>query len=269
MITRRGLLTTFGALAIPGAKHKGKGKPVGWTSQVARQVIIEDSDAGDGLYVYSAPPAKGDLIASITNAPGDDQYDNVIPSGGFVSIFNNSGTPQYATNMEANVVRWFAWNGTAWVQGPALLWTPELGLVIDAAATGSFITIDGPLATPLVAVDPVAGPPTAETWHTVTLDSGWSLNSGYDAPQYRMLPDGNVQFTGLATQSAFTGTVPLNSGAPLDSPYQPAKTHPVCQSSQVGARARVEYRSDGILYAIGTSAYSTTTAELEGAVSLT
>lgn len=55
---------------------------MGWSTSVARRVLIESDGSGTGLFVYSGPPGSGDLIASIAAEGGTDSdgnaYDRII-----------------------------------------------------------------------------------------------------------------------------------------------------------------------------------------------
>jgi hypothetical protein len=102
VITRRGALGgMLAALALPG---KRKEKPVGWTSQVARQVIIEGGENGDGLFSYSGSPALGNLTASVVdNEPGTDDYGNAYLGGVTSYGASPSGSGYVASNMNDGV----------------------------------------------------------------------------------------------------------------------------------------------------------------------
>jgi len=94
----------------------------------------------------------------------------------------------------------------------------------------------------------------AETWHTITLDSGWSVPSGYPAPRYRLLPDGNVQLDGLAEySSAFTAATSLCASNPLPTEYRIAGyssgTDAILKGMSAGVRACVQMNASGVIYA--------------------
>lgn len=127
-------------------------------------------------------------------------------------------------------------------------------------------------AVPVVAVTP--GTEDNETWHAITLDSGWSVPSGRAAPQYRLLPDGNVQFAGAASRTSFTNTsVNLNGSNPLPAGYRPGsvKIYRGFSNSDAG-QAAIEYNTTGVLTAravgSGITAGGNPNAEVDGIVSL-
>lgn len=64
---------------------------MGWTSQVAQQVIIGGGGAGEGLFVYNGTPGKGDLIAEIAAAPGADPFGNAIRAIFAAGVWTNTG----------------------------------------------------------------------------------------------------------------------------------------------------------------------------------
>lgn len=125
---------------------------------------------------------------------------------------------------------------------------------------------------PATGWDPVNQVP--ETWHAITLDSGWSVPSGRAAPAYRVLADGNVQFAGAASRTSFTNTsVNLNGSNPLPGPYRPGSTkiYRGFSTSDAG-QAAIEYNTTGVLTAravgSGVTAGGNPNAEIDGIVSL-
>lgn len=102
---------------------------------------------------------------------------------------------------------------------------------------------------PVSAYTPGSSPLTVETWHLITKDATWANLSPYAAVQYRMLPDGNVQLSGLADfGSNQTVTKTLNSSNPLPAAYRPASQKYV----RIGAgdRATIEIASNGVISAV-------------------
>jgi hypothetical protein len=126
------------------------------------------------------------------------------------------------------------------------------------------IEVDGILA-PIVARDPVNGGP--ETWHNITLDSGWTQTAGQQVCAYRLMPDGQVAFKGSATHASFTATTSVNGTTPLPTQYRPASTLEYCKGAD-GNRAGFGYRNTGILSAFPLSTGSTA-VELNGIANLT
>ena len=107
-----------------------------------------------------------------------------------------------------------------------------------------------------------------ETWHSVTGDSGWTAVSGYSGIQYRLKADGNVQFTGAAQHTSLTTTTAINSSNPLATAYRPATIKILSSGNSPLSRLMVEYRTDGILYALANASSPATIAEVDKAVPL-
>lgn len=109
---------------------------------------------------------------------------------------------------------------------------------------------------------------TLEGWHTITLDSGWTVASGRAAPQYRLRADGDVEFTGSATRTSFTANVALNSSNPLPAGYRPGHIHIYRPNNPVDAQAGIELDTGGVLTARASSSFAATAAEIDGTCSL-
>ena len=130
-------------------------------------------------------------------------------------------------------------------------------------------------AQPIPAVTPGTGtsptnPATPESWHAITLDSGWTAASGFDAPRYRLLPDGNLQLSGAASRAAFTANTNLNNSNPLPSAYRPVNTHHYrgVDNLSVGTvRAGVQISSGGVIEAL-TAGTSCTFIEIDAVIPL-
>lgn len=110
----------------------------------------------------------------------------------------------------------------------------------------------------------------ADSWHPITLDSGWIAASGFDAPRYRILPDGNLQLAGAASRTAFTSNIALNSSNPLPAAYQPTNTHHYrgYDTSTGTARCGVQIAPNGILTALATASSSSSLCEIDGIIPL-
>jgi hypothetical protein len=110
---------------------------------------------------------------------------------------------------------------------------------------------------------------TPDFWHPITLDSGWTVEGGFSAPQYRFTVDGNIQFTGSQSlANPITGTANLNASNPLPVAYRPAHEKTIFSGGD--NRCQVVYQATGVLQAVGNSAISgaVATAEIESTVSL-
>jgi hypothetical protein len=107
-----------------------------------------------------------------------------------------------------------------------------------------------------------------DNWHTVTLDSGWIVESGHQAPSYRLLPDGNLQFAGAATHASMTTVTPLNSSSPLDSDYFPQHAKVYRGANPVDGTGPIEYDTTGVIRVRASAADPYTVAEIDGIASL-
>jgi hypothetical protein len=126
---------------------------------------------------------------------------------------------------------------------------------------------------PTQGIQPGSSPAAVETWHTITLDTGWVTPSpsGYSPPKYRLLPDGNLQLAGSAGFAAgFTGSKALNSTGLLPVAYRPISTKDFRSGDPVGARCHVSLNASGQLTANAYSGYSSGAlyAEIDAVLSL-
>jgi hypothetical protein len=122
---------------------------------------------------------------------------------------------------------------------------------------------------PTAALNPTASPAALETWHPITLDGTWALNSSYATPSYRLLPDGNLQLAGLADWgSNATASQAVNSAHPLPSQYRPP-TVKVYRGSGYGSnRGGVQIDSTGVITMIATAGQPARYCEIDGIVTL-
>lgn len=292
-IGRRALLKGSAAIT-PGLGRPASSRSAPGDDPAARQVVrarqVIVSGKGDGEFVYAAgttPKLGNPPVAWVTGGSLVDPYGNVLPStmgvagtGTFQAVNSSNGqTAQLAGGIvsvstplntaPASMSAPTGFGGLSQIFSP-LTGTGDTSFRIslyskNGSPTGAPFML---VSDPVVATNPDGSP---ETWNPITLDTsaGWSTNAHYHAPQYRLLPDGNVQFSGLVSRAPFTDTIPLNPAHPLPNAYRPSKIKAVCQGSPLGSRARVEFHSDGILYAVGTRLFTVTTAEIEGTVSST
>lgn len=246
---------------------------------VVRGVIASGQFVGTGsgeeIMIYSGPPALNNLIYSLSTTIGTDAFGNVIASSGscWYSYGGLPFGPQYVINIAGNVFRWFRWNGASYDQAPSINWDLNSGLELNAiaiggAAPGGFLRFNGPIVNTLAAVDPVAGTPTAETWHNIVLDAGW-LATGSAAPQYRLTIEGNLLCTGRVSQTAWAGGKALNSLNPLAAVYRPKYQTDFYSSDAVGNRAHVSLGTNGVFTAtLPAGATGTWNAEINGLIPL-
>ena len=86
-----------------------------------------------GAFFYSAAPAAGNLVESVTSAAGTDAFGNVYLAG-YTVYSNSGGVPLSAMNTVASALRFYTWSGSAWVIGPQLQ-GPQVG-------TNSFTVVE-------------------------------------------------------------------------------------------------------------------------------
>lgn len=178
--------------------------------------------SGQALF-YSGTPALGNLIASISGTAGFDSFGNRIPqgitaqaaNGALISLIPGAPSPtlQFVDSSGLNVAQI--------VQD-----IPSVG--IDNIHFGNVTNVwvdSGGLITslPHKVIDPVAGFPTVETWHNLSLSGGYT-NQGAPQPtsSYRMTNDLEVELVG-----AITGGASFADGttvATLPAGYRPGHT---------------------------------------------
>jgi hypothetical protein len=125
---------------------------------------------------------------------------------------------------------------------------------------------------PVQAFQPGTSPAVVETWHTITLDAGWTAAPGnLGTPRYRLLPDGNLQIAGGAQfTGGFTPSKQLNASNPLPAAYRPPDQHDYRQGDPIGTRCHIVFLSTGVFTCYAFSGYSSGNliAELDGIVPL-
>jgi hypothetical protein len=98
-----------------------------------------------------------------------------------------------------------------------------------------------------------------DSWHNVVGDTGWSALSGYGPLRYRFTSSGEVQFSGATQHANSNAVLAINSANPLPFAYIPVSNKVVSDGNNPLARYAVDYRTDGILYAITNSNTPTAT----------
>jgi hypothetical protein len=212
----------------------------GWDEPgVLSVVLIAAGTTGAGLFVYSGTPAAGNLIYSITAAAtGTDIFGNAT-LGGATSYGPSVPSGFQAISVNAGLITWYTATTTAgpWTSGPFINGEDNGQFTIDfsTAATdvqlalaANLFQVNAPSefgaltgfefvpGTGLTALNTSA----AETWHTLTVQAPWTNNAS-NPLRYRLLPDGNVQWSGSATAAAQAGTTTV-SAAPIPSIYWPS-----------------------------------------------
>lgn len=235
-------------------------------------VVIRGGTVVDGTSLYYSPsPGYGNLVASISATTGTDAYGNAYVSG--VATYNGgltvsltdgelSLTPVSGGHTPGSVT---SFTGTLILTSPTETsgdTQSQLVVVSSAAyASASAAMVIGPAGIK------VAVPISADTWHNITLDTGWT--AGPQVPQYRLLPDGNVQVRGQATHASVTAVTYVNQSNPIPSAYRPALTRYYRASDPADTAGLIQANSDGTFQVRATSSFPATQALLDGTYSLT
>lgn len=236
----------------------------------------------NGLFMYSGTPALGNLIVSDANAGGTDPFGNAYkigvatygPSSSYVQLAANGipaviFSPQGVTHLTLPTQLISGASNTGAVNEIAQLAVSsgkESGnadaalQLVSAPADASALALAyfGFGGNSEVFIAPGFGiravqPGTANTiegWHTITLDAGWSTVAGFAAPQYRMLPTGDIEFAGAASHASFTINQNLNGSNPLPAGYRPTNQH-VFRTGNGGTVADSNYLSTGVIQGLG------------------
>jgi len=252
----------------------------GFRSGILRARLVIVSGANGGVFVYSNTAAAGNLVASMVAGATTDSAGNEILAD--VTDYARAGSPIQAVQLTSGTI---LFSTAASQAGPYLgratiEWdTVNNQLLISPG--GLPIALNGPLVSTAGNIQVVEGnwvfnpgftvaasdpnnPGTADPWHAVQLDGTWT--AGNPAPSYRLLPDGNLQLTGLATHAAITTETALNSGTPLVAPYVPA-TNKNYQGNRAGGTAGAEIKSTGVIFA-EPNGVSSTSVDITGIVPL-
>jgi hypothetical protein len=258
-------------LNAPAAGLVDTGVQPGTTSAIvlARFVIVYGP--GSGVFEYNPAPGAGTLVESFTQATTDPYGNKTIP--GQTSYNDAAGQ---AFNISAGTGGYYTGHlATGWAAAPGATFTLGAGFgtgfggpnALSIAAVqsdaGIFTEIAGTPAggaaiARIVGKDPTAlfGSDTAETWHTITLDAGWSLNASYAAPSYRLNAEFNqLQLTGLADFGAGTAANHnLNNANPLPVPYRPASVKVFRSQDLNTLRGGVMISPSGVIEFLSSSA---------------
>ncbi len=193
--------------------------------------------SGSQMFVYSSnPPASGTLVFSISPTSGIDPYGNNYVAGfvnydsAKIGIVNGTFTitsPTDQLELQWDTINYVLSlnNGTPlnFVVSSLMAHLGVDGFVINAG------TVNG--VTPGTGTT-FANKATPETWHTLTLNAGWTnLAANIYPMKYRMLADGDVELSGTMNSTSAT---PNNPFATLPTGYfNTAKGH------RLGATVRV------------------------------
>ncbi|HWG26095.1 hypothetical protein [Actinospica sp.] len=240
----------------------------------------------DGMFMYDGPPATGNLLLSVAPLPGTDTFGNAYQAGVWayfggdsVGLFNQGSSPALIFNPVSATLSQGA-EAFAFTTAHGLV-TEQAWLAVssgkesgkaDAAIQFVSESSDGTIPPSMIfefgGADAVtltaANGFTADSWHNITLDSGWSASV---TPQYRLLPDGNVQVRGQITHAGVTALTTINNSNPVPAAYRPAATRVYRPPIAGDSAGTVEITSAGIL-AMRASGFTATAAFLDGEYSL-
>lgn len=224
---------------------------------------------GTALY-YDGTPGPGNLIVSVSESGGTDEFGNVYPSG-IASM--NGGITANLTNGTLSITPitggfspalFTAFTGMMILTSPTETNTDQLAqlLVTSAAAyaAASAAMVVGPAGIKVTV--PIA----ADTWHPITLDTGWT--AGPQVPQYRRLPDGNIQVRGQATHASMTAGTNINNSNPLTTAYQPAANRFYKGADPSDSAGAIFMSTAGVLGLRASTTFPATTALLDGIYSI-
>lgn len=184
------------------------------------KTLLIAGSAGNGLYVYSAAPAVGDLIASIVAVGGSDPFGNVTFKG-ITSYDPGSGLFAELDAAELSISTISGINRVALMS----VITPTSGLQLSgfngAAVSTLYLIGDAAgnvvVAGTLAAQQPGAVAATPESWHPLGTLAGYTVN----VARYRLAPwcsSFELDISVLAG-GANAGNVSF-SNTPLSSPYR-------------------------------------------------
>jgi hypothetical protein len=230
-----------------------------------------------GTFFYSAAPAAGNLIQSESNTQGQDGFGNYFLSGntnyipqgggGYLAVQVAAGTVNFwfAANMVSAVNPWTGLGGISALNG-----TPNLLQIAPGPNAGDYIGFAGPAKVtggfhysgPAVAYHP--GGTTDETWQPITLDAGWT---SVVTPQYRMLPDGDVEVRGQVTHAGVTTATNINNSTPIPSAYRPSANRVYRPPVAADSAGTVQISSAGV-FAMRASGFTATQVLMDGTYSI-
>lgn len=180
-----------------------------WSNQpiVASVVIVTSGAPSTGLFVYNGTPQKGTLVAAITAAASTDPFGNSYGAGENFGVWspvtgamlNHFGIdPQGRIYLvDASAVKRMIGDSAT---GRLLFYDTSSAL---AAAIASVAGHDANLNNyaagwtgPVSAFQPGVTPTAVETWHPLSLATGWTPLAGNATPSFRLNAVGNVELCG-------------------------------------------------------------------------
>lgn len=242
-----------------------------------------------GQFMYSGTPALGNLLLSIAPTSTTDPFGNSVTagvwvyfSGSKIGLFNQGTSPAIlcvpsSTTSTVDAGMFAFLTNTALVneqQWNTLTSGKESGNA-DAAVQLVSASADNTLPAQIViefggtvwATLQAATGLIADAWHNITLDSGWT---SVVQPQYRRLPDGNIQVRGQATHAGVTVATNINNSNPLPATpltYRPSAIRVYRGPASGDAAGTVAMGTGGVLQ-MRASGFSATQVFLDGTYSI-
>lgn len=237
-----------------------------WAGQFGSiQVGLQTDQAAGTADIFWVPSTAAAFAASA----------GIFQSGGqaILQIFGSETTDNPAAN--SDYVALYLWDhGSA--TGPGASAALQ-GWFFDSTSgaphnffSGNYEGLVIPAAS-VTAIQPGTGtgPTTAgvfqpETWHNITVDAGWTV---VNQPQYRLLPDGNIQVRGLITRAATAAQTNINNSNPVPSAYWPAVTR-YYRTPQAADLAGAVQAQNGGVFVMRASGFNATQAIMDGIYSV-
>ena len=248
----------------------------------------------NGQFFYSGIPASGNLLISIAGSNTSDPFGTAVGQG--ISVIGSSGSQINIEDNGSEAIITLAGSGLTSSTNSAQIITEALqagvanersALAIssgkennrdDAALQLFSQSADGTIAANAIiefggtvvltvtkseidtSIDIIR-----DSWHSITLDIGWTVSG--QAPQYRTLPDGNVQVRGSATHSGVTVDTSINSANPLTAAYRPNSTRFYRPPTAQDAAGTVQMGTDGV-FTMRASGFTATQVIMDGIYSI-
>ena len=220
---------------------------------------------GTSLYYSTPTPQAHTLVASVSATAFTDSAGNSVVAGHATYHYTAAGGFSLAVATTDLGVIWYS--ATAGTLGP---WT-QIQSIVSNPLLGNLALSNATVAGQLTATGGTAGSPsliTTDTWHAITLDSGWAV--GTITPSYRLTPNGDLQLKGQANRSGIAGSANVNNNNPLPVGYRPPGTVDYYAYDPSFNRAHMSINAGGVITAsaVGTVT-GTWVAEMNKTITLT
>jgi hypothetical protein len=226
-----------------------------------------------GAFFYD--PVSNNIVASIAPANGTNRFSDPYLQG-VTSYFVTPGFVRYALNSNSSggstALTWLVDSGSGFTDQAQISVTSS-ALTIDSSpgalpmvlnAGAQTITLDSPVtATAGTAAAPTLI--TTDNWHNIALDAGWT--AGAQVPQYRLLPDGNVQVRGQATHAGTAAAVNINNSTPIPAVYWPGRNRVYRPPVAADSAGTVQISTTGV-FAMRASGFTATQVFMDGIYSI-